>query len=291
MGPCELMDLIGHDVNFAVTESMFVASFFDKRYVPSVVQRDLVDGGFLGKKSGRGFYDYRDVQPAHGAGSVASTAHKSEPGCVSAIGDSTTICSLSSALSLAGWQVEHASADPGEAANGAHLPVTDYFVVSDTLVCVSDGRPASQLAAELGRQHLAVIDLILNQTPGSVCVAFSPACGEQQRTLVHNMLQAAGRMPVEMGDAPGLVVARTVAMIVNEAAEAVLQEACDEVSANTAMKLGTNYPGGPFDWLGLLGPTTICMMLDHLHSLYRGERYRASLLLRMRTWAHVAEVN
>ena len=63
MGPCALMDLIGHDVNFAVTQSVFEANFGDKRFVPSLVQRELVDGGMLGRKTGRGFYDYRGEHP------------------------------------------------------------------------------------------------------------------------------------------------------------------------------------------------------------------------------------
>ena len=60
MGPFDLMDLIGHDVNFAVTRSVYDALFQDPRYRPSLVQKDLVDAGLLGRKSGRGFYDYRD---------------------------------------------------------------------------------------------------------------------------------------------------------------------------------------------------------------------------------------
>ena len=60
MGPCELMDLIGHDTNFAVTQSVYQANFYDKRYVPSLLQRELVDGGLLGRKSGRGIYDYAE---------------------------------------------------------------------------------------------------------------------------------------------------------------------------------------------------------------------------------------
>ncbi|MFX8067477.1 3-hydroxyacyl-CoA dehydrogenase family protein, partial [Acinetobacter baumannii] len=64
MGPCELMDLIGHDTNFAVTNSVFAANFFDRRFTPSLVQQELVDAGFLGRKSGRGFYRYPDGAPA-----------------------------------------------------------------------------------------------------------------------------------------------------------------------------------------------------------------------------------
>lgn len=64
MGPCELMDLIGHDTNFAVTNSVYEANFYDKRYMPSLVQRELVDGGLLGRKTGRGFYRYPEGVPA-----------------------------------------------------------------------------------------------------------------------------------------------------------------------------------------------------------------------------------
>jgi 3-hydroxybutyryl-CoA dehydrogenase len=59
MGPFELMDFIGNDVNYAVTRSVFEAFFYDPRYKPSLTQRRLVEAGFLGKKSARGYYDYR----------------------------------------------------------------------------------------------------------------------------------------------------------------------------------------------------------------------------------------
>ena len=58
MGPFELMDFIGNDVNFAVTRTMFESSFWEPRYKPSLTQKRLVDAGFLGRKSGRGYYHY-----------------------------------------------------------------------------------------------------------------------------------------------------------------------------------------------------------------------------------------
>ena len=60
MGPFELMDFIGNDVNYAVTRSVFEGFFYDPRYKPSLTQRRLVESGFLGKKSSRGYYNYRE---------------------------------------------------------------------------------------------------------------------------------------------------------------------------------------------------------------------------------------
>lgn len=60
MGPFELMDFIGNDVNYAVTRSVFEAFAYEPRYKPSLTQRRLVEAGMLGRKTGRGYYDYRD---------------------------------------------------------------------------------------------------------------------------------------------------------------------------------------------------------------------------------------
>ncbi len=71
MGPFELMDMIGHDVNYVVTETVWKQFYFDPRFKPALSQKRLLEAGFLGKKSGRGFYSYAD-------GDSMPEAHKDE---------------------------------------------------------------------------------------------------------------------------------------------------------------------------------------------------------------------
>ena len=91
-----------------------------------------------------------------------------------------------------------------------------------------------------------------------------------------------GVTPLEMQDSPGLVVGRTQAMLVNEAADAVAQGVCTPDAADAAMKLGVNYPQGPFEWLADWGAQGVIGMLDALDAYHRGERYRVSPWLRRR---------
>ena len=117
--------------------------------------------------------------------------------------------------------------------------------------------------------------------PVSVSAGASDAWREEAATW----LRIAGWAPQPVGDAPGLVVARTVAMLVNEACDAVLQGVCTPEGADLAMKLGVNYPQGPFEFLSGWDAVAIAALLDRLDAHYRGERYRVSPELRRRTWA------
>jgi 3-hydroxybutyryl-CoA dehydrogenase len=277
MGPCELMDLIGHDTNFAVTESVFAANFGDKRYSPSLVQRELVDGGLLGRKTGRGFY----VHPAGPApaAAVPTEAPELPNGAMIALhGTGVAVDRWAARLVAAGVRFE---ADTASRWNGLQTAHGDLRL--------TDGRPAAQVAAEEGIRDLSLFDLApapLGGAPGtplafSVSASASPAWHDEAA----QWLRIAGWAPQPVGDAPGLVVARTIAMLVNEACDAVLQGVCTSEGADQAMKLGVNYPAGPFEWLAAWDANAITALLDRLDRHYRGERYRVSPELRQRAWA------
>ncbi|MFN0184931.1 MAG: 3-hydroxyacyl-CoA dehydrogenase [Aquabacterium sp.] len=273
MGPCELMDLVGHDTNFAVTCSVYDANFQDKRYLPSLLQREMVDGGLLGRKSGRGFYAYPAGAPALPALNLAPPAPAAT---VTVHGDGPLADALEAAATQAlqpqGWGParERDSRWTGLAVDGARLVLTD-------------GRTAQAMAAQLAAPDTAVFDRPM-QWPavpgGALAYAVSAGASDTWRAQAPAWLAALGFAPLAMADAPGLVVARTIAMLVNEASDAVLQGVCTPDGANSAMKLGVSYPAGPFEWLQRWGVAGVMGVLDALDAHHRGERYRISPWLR-----------
>ncbi|MFZ2650565.1 MAG: 3-hydroxyacyl-CoA dehydrogenase [Burkholderiaceae bacterium] len=273
MGACELMDLIGHDTNFAVTNSVFQANFYDKRFVPSLVQRELVDAGLLGRKSGRGFFDY-----APGVAAPALPPFEAAPPpaaqrlvvCGSGLFAERLASTLAGAFLAAGRSIER---DTGCGWVGLH--VRGGQGAQDAQLRLTDGVSASRLGAEL-----AVFDLPLSAQAGSA-LAWAPSVRASQAwcEAAPTWLRALGFNPQRVADAPGLVVARTIAMLINEAADAVQQGVCTPQGADAAMKLGLNYPAGPFEWLARWDAAAVIGVLDGLDAVYRGERYRVSAWL------------
>lgn len=268
MGPFELMDMIGHDVNFAVTQTVWKSFFHDPRFLPSLIQQELVDAGFLGRKTGRGFYHYGDA------------AHKPEPqqepaqpvtGDIEIYGDSPLAAALRSRLSHAGK------------AYSVHAPHADFRVaeLEGAVLYLTDGRTATQRASDLGVANLVLIDLALDyQVTPRLAAAAAAQCSAAARAQAIGLLQACGVHVSVVGDVPGLLLMRTVAMLANEAADAVNQGVCDRASADAAMQLGLNYPLGPFAWAQQLGWPTVLEVLQNLGQAYGEDRYRVSPLIR-----------
>ncbi|MER7761244.1 3-hydroxyacyl-CoA dehydrogenase [Streptomyces sp. NPDC097619] len=279
LGPCALMDLIGHDVNEAVTRELWRAFHHDARYVPSLVQRRLVEAGHLGRKTGRGFYRHEAGTPT----SVPAPEDRYAPGgpgpehpyrdrplyLTGGLGPAAALPGL---LAAAGSTVRPGPVDGPE---GLTLP-------DGTLLRTTDGRTAAAHAAETGRP-VALLDLALDYAGADrLAVTFDEGAPKESREAVTALLRGLGKEVTVVGDTPGLLVFRTVAMLVNEAAEAVHQGVADAADVDTAMRLGTNYPEGPLAWGDRLGADTVLRFLDNLAHHYRDGRYRPSLLLQRR---------
>jgi len=241
MGPFDLMDLIGNDVNYAVSKSVFDAFHQEPRFRPSTIQQELVSAGRLGRKSGRGFHDYAEgaVRPA--------------PSTVAAQGGVETWANFA----LTGAS-EH---------DGVHIVQTD-------------GRTARAVSKELGRPVI-VHDLLKPAGDDRrLGFAASPDVSAEALSRFAASLAAQGIAATALPDWPGLVVMRTLAAIANEGFETVLQGVAAEAGIDDAMRFGVNYPRGPMQWAREVGLRRIVSVLDTLRDLTGDMRYRASLALR-----------
>ncbi|MBY0454198.1 MAG: 3-hydroxyacyl-CoA dehydrogenase PaaC [Burkholderiaceae bacterium] len=272
MGPFELMDMIGHDVNFAVTRSVWNAFYNDQRFLPSLIQQELVDAGFLGRKTGRGFYNYQDGAQRPLPSTAAACA---VPDQIVVCGNAPAAKALADRLQQAQIAFEQTESIDGRIAQAG-----------TAVLYVTDGRTATKRALDSGIAHTVLIDLALDygRTP-RLAASTALQASTDARDAALGLLQAAGWSVSLLKDTPGLAVMRTVAMLANEAADAVHQSVCDAPGADAAMRLGVNYPCGPLAWADAVGAAQIHAVLGHLGQFYGEDRYRISPLIQQAVYA------
>jgi 3-hydroxybutyryl-CoA dehydrogenase len=272
MGPFELMDLIGHDVNFAVTRSVFDAFFGDPRFTPSLIQQELVAAGRLGRKSGQGFYDHAEGAPRELPQTCATAPAPAGRDVVVVWNGSPLGRALGRRLVAGAIRVE---------LREGRGPQDRVAEAGAGVLLLTDGRSATQRAADLALADVVLADLVLDaDTAPRIAVAAADQASQAGVDALVRVLQSAGFVVSRLDDVPGLAVMRTVAMLANEAADAVHQGVCDAAGADLAMQAGVNYPRGPLAWADALGPAAVLTVLDHLARAYGEDRYRASPLLR-----------
>lgn len=271
MGAFELTDMIGHDVNYAVTCSVFDAYYGDFRFQPSLVQKDLVDAGFLGRKSGQGFYSYKEG------------ADKPQAQCVevSPLDDGAVIkCEVSKDIGYLKGLVDRLSRAGVQVTEVSDL-AKGYLKIGDTFVALTDGRMACERGKDEALNDLVLVDLALDyQSTTHIALSRSASTSEGAFNDVVQCFDLVGIKVSEVVDSPALVVMRTVAMLANEAADAVLQGVASAEGVDTAMCFGLNYPQGPLAWADAIGVAEIDKVLTHLQQSYGEDRYRPSLLIR-----------
>jgi 3-hydroxybutyryl-CoA dehydrogenase len=239
MGPFELMDLVGIDTGFEVAQSFAALSFGEPRWRPSPIQARMVAAGRLGRKSGRGYYDYsrepyrpEDPPPAGGGG-----------------------------------QASGAKATGGRRDGGAGaVPPGDEFAR-----LAADAGLVDCSTRALGARGPIGYALL----PGAGLVEL---CGERD-PAVEQLAARAGLHCEWVGDAPGLILGRVVCQLVNEAAFAIGEGVGSAADVDTGLTLGLNHPRGPVAWSRRLGLDRVLATLDGLWAHYREERYRPAPLL------------
>ncbi len=284
MGPFELMDLIGLDVNLATTESIY-ARTEALRFAPVELQRQMVAQGLLGRKSGAGFYDYRDGNPERldvtpnappdernaqeivaliGFGGVADElAEEIEKRYVhlERIEREELLDELPDTATIV-VDVGDGAADRGEivARLDSRLgPETVFFVdayATDLGACADRMRHADRLVG------YGVLGSLAHQR--AVEIVDSEAASDDALELAQEFFATLGKGAVLVEDLPGLFLGRTVGSIVNEAMIAVHEQIASPDDIDTAMQLGANYPNGPIAWGREIGGARLTRILRRL---------------------------
>ncbi|MDJ0380756.1 3-hydroxyacyl-CoA dehydrogenase [Streptomyces sp. G-G2] len=260
MGPFELTDLIGQDVNEAVTRSVWESFFRSSKFTPSLAQRRLVQSGRLGRKTGQGWFPYAPE-------AVRAEPHTAGPGAspdkVSVVGDLGPAAVLVELLEEAGIAVT--TAETG----GPYIQLP-----GEGQLVLADGKTSVEFA------DVVYFDLALDYR-GATRIALSASEDTSEQTLAEavGLFQKLGKKVSVIGDVPGMIVARTVAMLIDLTADAVARGAATAEDIDTAMRLGVNYPLGPSEWHEKLGQDWAYDLLHHLDERCPGGRYAPSLAL------------
>jgi 3-hydroxybutyryl-CoA dehydrogenase len=284
MGPFELMDLIGLDVNLATTESIH-ARTEAQRLAPVERQGRMVAEGFLGRKSGTGFYTYRDGRAERFEAVIESPpAGLNAEEVIAIIGVGGLADELAELIEQRYEQVQRIESD--ELLDELTLEATIVIDVGDGTV--DRGNIIAELDTLLGAETAFFVDAyatdvtacarrlrhpqrlagygLLGSLEGQSAVEIvdSEAVSDDTLELAQELFAALGKGAVLVEDGPGLFLGRTVGSIVNEAMIAVHERVASPDDIDTAMRLGANYPIGPIAWGREIGGARIRRILKRL---------------------------
>jgi 3-hydroxybutyryl-CoA dehydrogenase len=276
MGPFELMDLVGLDVGFEVQKSFYAQSFGEPRWRPSPLSARMVAAGKLGRKTGEGWYAYPPGRPEDAPAPERSRGE----GLIVVSGEGALAAELLDAAEAAGWDAR----TPEEAAGEVATLIVDCGSTEDDpplqggpQVLLLDQAPLAALdpgGSSAGFFALAPLGELVEMTR-------SPTTSARTAGTAERFFASLGRRVEWVADAPGLVLGRIVAQLVNEACFALGEGAGTAADVDAGLVLGMNHPRGPLEWADHHGAAEMLAVLEALQREYGEERYRpAPALLR-----------
>jgi 3-hydroxybutyryl-CoA dehydrogenase len=274
MGPFELMDLVGIDVGLEVAKSFTELSFGEPRWRPSPLQARMVAAGRLGRKTGRGWYEYAEDGSYRPADPPPPERSNAGPDPVAVLGDGPVATALRERARAAGLELREGA--PAELVVDAGVEPHPSPPGGAPLVVLCAGRSLA------GRGELAAAGFHLLPVDDATLVELTrlPSTPAFTAVAAERFFGALGFACEWVEDAPGLVLGRIVAQLVNEAAFAIGEGIGSAEDVDTGLELGLSHPRGPVAWSEALGVPHVLAILDGLWAERHEERYRAAPLLR-----------
>jgi 3-hydroxybutyryl-CoA dehydrogenase len=278
MGPFELMDLVGVDVGYAVAKSFTELSFGEPRWKPSPIQARMVAAGRLGRKTGRGYYDYTGDGPYRPEDpEPAAEAPAGAPALVAILGHGPIAEGLRECARAAGYELREGAPAELVVDAGIEPARNPPGGAPMLLLCAAGSLAARGEPGAIGFHLLPPLD-------GSRLVELTrlPTAQRFAAEAAEDFFARLGFATEWVGDAPGLVLGRIVCQLVNEACFAVGEGVGSEDDVDAGLTLGLNHPRGPFAWCDAIGAEHVCTTIDALWRERREERYRLAPLLQRR---------
>ena len=288
MGPFRLMDLIGIDINAGAMRSMYEQTHGEPRYRPHPIQMAKLASGDLGRKTGRGFYDYETKTPS--SDKDKESGNEAEASGTLWLSDGSWAPDLAQELSEAGYALDHS---PSHTSPKAAFIVAGRYenareLIDEWLPQLPQKAPIFAQTADVAlSEYLAqALDPRIIGFDGLFAASKFLTLQRHQwlsrevQAQAEDLLTAAGFRWEWTDESPALVLPRILAQLVNEAAFALQDGVAESETIDTAMKLGVNYPLGPLEWGAKIGYQKVLAILDHLYAEFHEDRYRACGLLR-----------
>jgi 3-hydroxybutyryl-CoA dehydrogenase len=283
MGPFELMDLVGIDVGFEVAKSFNELSFGEPRWRPSPIQARMVAAGRLGRKSGRGYYEYAEDGSYRPKDPGPPSPGNDDGTALALLGDGPVAEGLRERARSAGYELREGGPAELVVDAGVHPELTGPGGSPPSL---PGGAPAVVLCAATslaGRGEPGAVGFhLLPPLDHSKLVELTrlPSTQRFAGEAAERFFASLGFLTEWVEDAPGLVLGRMVSQLVNEAAFAIGEGVGSPDDVDTGLTLGLSHPRGPVAWSEAIGLEHMIAVLDGLWGERREERYRAAPLLR-----------